>query len=244
MNLRNSAKFLSLSLSALVASVSLAACGTSAQTSSPVSTATGPMNNSGMNHGQSKPEAAGQPRQPNGMRHNMGYSMDLGPANLEYDLRFIDAMILHHEGAVIMAKDLVQKTKRPELQKLAKEIIAAQYQEVAQMKKWRKAWYPKAPDQPMAWHAEMNHSMAMTPEQIKAMRMDMDLGTADSEYDLRFLKAMVPHHEAAVVKAKDLAQKTKRPELQKLAKDVISSQQMEIDQMKKWQKDWYKKLVG
>lgn len=178
------------------------------------------------------------------MKHTMGHSMDLDPANSEYDLRFIDAMIPHHEGAVIMAKDLAQKTKRPELQKLAKEIIAAQDQEIAQMKTWRKAWYPKAPDQPMAWHTEMNHSMAMTPEQIKAMHMDMDMGPADTEYDLRFLKAMVPHHEAAVVMAKDLAQKTKRPELQKLAKDVISSQQMEIDQRKQWQKDWYKKLVG
>lgn len=195
-----------------------------------------------MNHGQDK--AKGQPMQSGGMNHNMGHSMDLGPANSEYDLRFIDAMIPHHEGAVIMAKDLAQKTKRPELQKLAKEIIAAQDQEIAQMKAWRKAWYPKAPDQPMAWHAEMNHSMAMTPEQIKAMRMDMDLGAADAEYDLRFLKAMVPHHEAAVVMAKDLAQKTKRPELQKLAKDVISSQQVEIDQMRQWQKDWYKKYMG
>jgi uncharacterized protein (DUF305 family) len=176
------------------------------------------------------------------MKHDgMSHSMDLGPADGEYDLRFIDAMIPHHEGAVVMAKDLAQKTQRLELQKLAKEIIAAQDKEIAQMKAWRKTWYPKAPSTPIAWHAAMNHSMAMTPDQIKAMRMDMDLGPADAKYDLRFLQAMVPHHEAAVVMAKDLAQKTKRTELQKLAQDILRSQQMEIDQMKQWQKDWYKK---
>jgi uncharacterized protein (DUF305 family) len=241
MNLRQSTKFLSLSLGALALSVSLAACDTSAQSSSSANTAASPMNHAGMKHGQDKPKDAGQSMQHGGMKHDMGHSMDLGPADAEYDLRFIDAMIPHHEGAVIMAQDLAQKTKRPELQKLAKEIIAAQDKEIAQMKSWRKAWYPKSADTPMAWHGEMKHSMPMSQEQIKAMRMDMDLGSADAEYDLRFLQAMVPHHEAAVVMAQDLNQKTKRPELQKLAKDIMSSQQIEIDQMKQWQKDWYKK---
>jgi len=71
--------------------------------------------------------------------------------------------------------------------------------------------------------------------------MDMDLGKADAEYDLRFMQAMVPHHQAAVVMAQDMAQKTKRPELQKLSKEIIVSQQIEIDQMQQWQKSWYKK---
>ena len=33
-----------------------------------------------------------------GMNHNM--SMDLGPADADYDLRFIDGMTVHHQGAV------------------------------------------------------------------------------------------------------------------------------------------------
>jgi uncharacterized protein (DUF305 family) len=173
----------------------------------------------------------------NGMNHNM----DLGPADADYDLRFIDAMIPHHEGALIMAKDLGQKTKRPELQKLSKNIIDAQEKEIAQMKQWRKQWYPQAMATPMAWHGEMNHMMPMSTEQIEAMQMNIDLGSPDSEYDLRFLQAMIPHHEAAVIMAKDLAQKTKRPELQKIAQDILASQQAEIDQMKQWQQQWYKK---
>jgi uncharacterized protein (DUF305 family) len=171
-----------------------------------------------------------------GMNHNM----DLGPADANYDLRFIDAMIPHHEGAVVMAKDLLDKSKRPELQKLAKNIIASQEKEIAQMKKWRQSWYPKASDTPMAWHSEMNHMMAMSPEQIKAMRMDVDLGSADAKYDLRFINAMIPHHEGALVMAEDLLQKSKRPELQKLAGEIIASQQTEIDQMKEWRQSWYK----
>jgi uncharacterized protein (DUF305 family) len=226
MGSQQSTNFLSMMLGSIVLSVALAACGTAAQTSPTTSASptASPMNHSGMNHDQSMPQSG-----MNGMSHNM----DLGPADADYDLRFIDAMIPHHEGALVMAQDLAQKTKRPELQKLA--------QEIAQMKQWRQDWYPKAPNTPMAWHPSMKHMMAMSPEQISAMKMDMDLGKADAEYDLRFLQAMVPHHQAAVVMAQDLAQKTKRPELQKLAKAIMASQQAEIDQMQQWQKSWYKK---
>lgn len=175
------------------------------------------------------------------MNHGMDHSnMELGPADADYDLRFIDAMIPHHEGATIMAKEVLQKSQRPELRKLAEAIISAQEKEIAQMKAWRKAWYPKAPSTPMAWHASMNHMMAMSEEQIKAMRMDMDLGAADAEFDRRFIDAMIPHHEAAVTMAKDMAQKSKRPQMQKLAQDIITSQAGEIQQMKQWKNAWYK----
>jgi uncharacterized protein (DUF305 family) len=237
---RTTTQFLALLISSIALSTGVSACNSASQSATtpaatPIakSTPAATMDHSGMNHEAMKGE---------GMKHDgMTHNMDLGPADADYDLRFIDAMIPHHEGALVMAQDLAQKTKRPELQKLAKDVISAQTKEIAQMKQWRQDWYPKAPSTPMAWNIEMKHMMAMQPDQISAMKMDMDLGKADAEYDLRFLKAMVPHHQAAVVMAKDLAQKTKRPELQKLAKDVMTSQQAEIDQMQQWQKSWYAK---
>jgi len=42
---------------------------------------------------------------------NHSTSMELGPADAEFDLRFIDA-IPHHQGAVEMAKEAQQKSKR------------------------------------------------------------------------------------------------------------------------------------
>jgi uncharacterized protein (DUF305 family) len=65
----------------------------------------------------------------------------LGPADANYDDRFIDMMIPHHEGAIAMAKDAKAKSQRPEIKKLADDIIAAQEQEIAQLKKWRSEWY-------------------------------------------------------------------------------------------------------
>jgi uncharacterized protein (DUF305 family) len=140
-----------------------------------------------------------------------------------------------------MAQEVLAKSQRPEMKKLAQDIITAQNREINQMKQWRKAWYPKADSKPMAWHAQMNHMMAMTPEQMQAMMMKGDLGAADAEFDLRFLNAMIPHHEGALVMAKDVLSKSKRPEMKKLAQDILSSQQKEIDQMNQWRKAWYKK---
>jgi uncharacterized protein (DUF305 family) len=174
-----------------------------------------------------------------GMSHDM--SMDLGPADADYDLRFIDSMIPHRQGAVNMAQEVLEKSKRPEMKKLAQDIIAAQDKEIQQMKQWRKTWYPKASDTPMAWHASMNHMMAMSEDMKKSMMMSMNLGKADPDFDLRFINAMIPHHEGALVMAKDVLSKSKRPEMKKLAQDILTSQQQEIEQMKQWRKDWYEK---
>jgi uncharacterized protein (DUF305 family) len=188
--------------------------------------AQGGMNAGGMNHGQ---------MQPGEMNHNM----DIGPANANYDLRFIDSMIPHHQGALTMAEEAISKSKRPELIKLAKSIITDQKQEIAQMQQWRKQWYPTAAATPMMWHASMNGEMPMTAEHKQMMQMNMSLGAADAGFDGRFLAAMIPHHQGAVIMAKDALQKSQRPELQKLAKTIIASQQQEIDLMNKWRKQWY-----
>jgi uncharacterized protein (DUF305 family) len=173
-----------------------------------------------------------------GMNHSM--DMDLGPADADYDLRFIDAMTPHHQGAVEMAKEAQQKSKRPEIKQLADNIIKAQNKEIEQMKQWRKGWYPKAGDKPMAYHAQMGHMMEMSPEQMKAMMMNTDLGAADADFDKRFIDAMMPHHEGALTMGKDALSKSKRPEIKQLAKDILTSQQKEIDQMKQWRQAWYK----
>lgn len=172
------------------------------------------------------------------MNHEM--LMDLGPADAEYELRFIDAMVLHHQGAINMAQEVLQHSQRPEMKELAREIITAQEQEIEQMKQWRKTWYPDASDTPQAWHSEMNHMMPMTDEMKQEMMMSMNLGKANTEFDLRFIDAMIPHHEGAIEMAQDALNKSERPEIQQLSQEILTSQQQEIDQMKQWREDWYK----
>ena len=81
------------------------------------------------------------------MPHEMGMmnAMDMDSfRNAEdVDRAFIDAMIPHHQGAVMMSGLLLATTDRPELVTFAKAIIAAQESEIAQMRQWRLDWYGK-----------------------------------------------------------------------------------------------------
>ncbi|WP_017305282.1 DUF305 domain-containing protein [Spirulina subsalsa] len=166
-------------------------------------------------------------------------SMDLGPADDAFDLRFIDAMIPHHEGAVMMAQEVLAKSQKPELLALATEIIEAQTQEIGQMQEWRQTWYPDAPETPMAWDAQTNEMIPMSAARISAMRMEMDLGEADEEFEKRFIQAMIPHHEGALMMAEDLKAKSERSEMQLFAQGIIDSQAAEIGQMRQWLTEWY-----
>jgi uncharacterized protein (DUF305 family) len=189
-----------------------------------------------MYHGSNLPIA----QKHDGMNHRgMSHNMDVGPADASYDLRFVDSMIPHHQGALVMAQEVIQKSKRPELVKFAQEIIREQQKEIAQMQQWRKQWYPKASATPMMWHSEMNHQMAMTAEYKQSMMMSMSLGAADAGFDRRFLDAMIPHHQGAVTMAKDSLKKSNRSQLQKLAQNILISQQSEIDRMTQWRQKWY-----
>lgn len=57
------------------------------------------------------------------------------------DVDFVTGMIPHHQGAVEMAKIVLQYGKDPEVRKLAEAIIKAQQDEIA----WMQGWLEKNP---------------------------------------------------------------------------------------------------
>lgn len=174
------------------------------------------------------------------MNHSM--AMDLGPTDANYDLRFIDAMRLHHRGAIAMAKEAEQKSQRREIKSLARNIIIAQNREENELlRKWRSSWYPQAPESPVAYGGQGKSMVPMSKELQQNMTMAMDLGPADAQFDLRFMDAMIAHHQGAVTMAEDALKKSQRPEAKQLSQEIINSQQAEIDQMQQWRQAWYQK---
>lgn len=71
----------------------------------------------------------------NGMVANLS-----GKTNDDFDKAFIDEMIVHHQGAIDMAKLAEKSAKHNELKTLAGNIINAQTTEINQMKAWQLEW--------------------------------------------------------------------------------------------------------
>lgn len=57
-----------------------------------------------------------------------------------YDEAFINEMIMHHQGAIDMAKLSESRAKHQEIKDLSKAIIEAQEHEIADMKSWQAKW--------------------------------------------------------------------------------------------------------
>jgi uncharacterized protein (DUF305 family) len=68
-------------------------------------------------------------------------SNTFGASDEKYDQRFLEAMIMHHEDAVEMAEDALEKSDRAEVKQLAQEIIRTQKGEIEQMEEWINQWY-------------------------------------------------------------------------------------------------------
>ncbi len=64
-----------------------------------------------------------------------------GKTGDEFDKAFIKEMIVHHEGAVMMAQAAQKDAKHSEIKTMANAIISAQTSEINQMKTWLKNWY-------------------------------------------------------------------------------------------------------
>ncbi len=62
--------------------------------------------------------------------------------------------------------------------------------------------------------------------------------------DQHFIEQMIPHHEDAITMAEIALEKSQRPEIRNLANDIIRTQTAEIEQMKKWYKDWFESEIS
>lgn len=83
-----------------------------------------------------------------GMNHSgMQGEMDAMMIALEgktgdaFDEAFLEEMIMHHEGAVVMAEAALENAKHEEIKKMSQEIITAQEAEIRQMREWQTSWY-------------------------------------------------------------------------------------------------------
>lgn len=155
------------------------------------------------------------------------------------DRHFIEQMIPHHEDAITMAKLAQTSARRTEVKQLSQNIIYSQGKEINQMKVWYRDWFGK--DVPQDTPVMGQHGMT----QRSGMHMGMMGDASDiqkleqaEDFDRAFVGHMIPHHQMAVMMATMLKNSTQRPEMKKLADDIITAQNSEINQMRQWLASW------
>ena len=169
------------------------------------------------------------------MGNGMMGSVVRGDPSQPFDQRFLNQMIVHHEGAVMSAQMMIADSTRPELRDLAQRIITAQQREIAQMQQWRNDWYGASSTgtMPGMTNGGMMASGMMNRDQMKQM-----MG-GNVDFDRMFLQMMIPHHQAAISMAEQALNQAEHPEIKTLAQSIITTQQAEIVEMQSYRHDWY-----
>ncbi|OAB59653.1 hypothetical protein AY600_09815 [Phormidium willei BDU 130791] len=165
--------------------------------------------------------------------------MYLGPDDEQFELRFLDAMILHHQGAVEMAQESLQNSQREDIRQLSQEIIETQREEITQMQAWRSQWYADAPEAPQMYDPQRSQTVEMNNGMRSMLKMEVDLGEVDETYDQRYVNAMIAHHQGALDMARQVLENSDRPEVEAFANDLIETQMAEVQQMLALQESGY-----
>lgn len=145
-------------------------------------------------------------------------TMDLGRPDRTLDLRYVNAMIAHHRGAMLLAEQ-AKKSERPEVKNLAEAILVDEPKAIAELYVWKKEWYRDT----------RSVTDPVTPQ----------LGDYDKTFDLRFLNALIAHHEVGVVMTQDVRFKSTRLAVLDNADAVEAFLKGGITMLSGWRSTWY-----
>lgn len=162
------------------------------------------------------------------------------------DLAFAEEMVPHHRNAVAMAQLAQEKAGHGELKSLAQDIISAQTQEIARLKTIDQRLMAAGVTPAKLLSTDGHDMMAMGS--ASAMKDGAAAGTAPislselrtaDPFDQAFIDAMIPHHQMAILMARDVLSRGKDSEVRKIASAVIAAQSNEIQQMNAWRRAWF-----
>ncbi|TVR30297.1 MAG: DUF305 domain-containing protein [Spirochaetaceae bacterium] len=136
---------------------------------------------------------------------------------------YLAMMIPHHQEAVDSARELLQITQRQEMVDLLESIIAEQTSEIELMQSWLTEYHPGT----------------QASDEYQPMMRSYE-GLDSLEADLVFLEDMHHHHMHAVMTSRMLLRSSavENREVGQLARNIISSQLVEIDLMRDLYAEW------
>lgn len=157
-----------------------------------------------------------------------GMMPDANADHNQADIMFSQMMIPHHAQAVEMSEIILAKPDVPaEVTALATKIKAAQAPEIKTMQGWLDAW--NQPSGMMNSTTMPGHGMGGMVDSDGIDKLKSAQGTAAARL---FLEQMIGHHDGAIDMAKQEISTGKYPATIQLSRDIVTSQEAEIVEMK------------
>jgi uncharacterized protein (DUF305 family) len=139
------------------------------------------------------------------------------------DRDFAALMKAHHVGAIEMARLEAENGRDAQIRQMAKKMVDDQQREVAQFTDVLSGQQAQGGSD-----AFFKESMGV----MNNMKMDMD---HSGSIDKQFVEMMIPHHQTGIDMARVyLKHNPQNEKLKTIARNIIISQQKEIDEMKEW----------
>ena len=98
------------------------------------------------------------------------------------------------------------------------------------------ATFLRAADPPSGNKSSTDASWPELVTSIEKMHMAMGEVKQSGDNDVDFVRMMLPHHQAAIDMAKTQLLNGKDPQMRRLAQEIITDQQLEIELMRRWLK--------
>lgn len=155
-------------------------------------------------------------------------------AHNDQDVSFAQDMIPHHQQAIQMSRMAAGQASSAEVKDLAARIEKAQEPEIETMSGWLESWGEDVPSSmPGMDHGMEDSGSSDMPGMMDTENMDELMDASGKGFDTMFLTMMVEHHEGAVEMATTEKDKGRYGPAKKLADDIITAQNAEIEEMNK-----------
>lgn len=145
------------------------------------------------------------------------------PAPTEADVAFMRMMIVHHGQAVVMSDLAPTRASDARVKSLASRIRVAQAGEITLMRDWLR----RNKKLPAAGHDHHSMPGMITPDELETLE-----SSRSTAFDRLYLTLMIKHHEGALEMADTLLANGTDITTIQLAKDVVATQQAEINRMR------------
>ena len=157
--------------------------------------------------------------------HAMMSRMESRPKTNDPEIDFLKMMIVHHEGAISMAKVELEAGKDDSLKRTAQKVINDQQAEIEELKTILNSL------------STDNTDPAFTMEQMDNMKKggkaaDVQMITGDIDND--FATLMIIHHQGAIDNSSAYLHHGNNSQIKTKATNMINMQTMEIQELADW----------